>query len=1148
LTDWRGDLVSQVVVLRDVTKRKRADAALAEQRQHLERLVQQRTAELTVVNEQLRQEAAERERAEKRMRRFLNRQIIVNQLTLALGEARSLDRIYHTIYEHVRRLMDASAFIVSSYDGEQGVIRAEYVVTDGTAHDIARFSPIPLEEAGFGTQSRVIRTGEPFYAPNWREVMAKTRTEYTVDGKGTVSEGPPPPDRQEGATNSALFVAMRVEGETIGVIQVQSYRLDAYASEDIDLLSAMANVAAIAVQNARLYVEARRTAQQMQALYETSRALSSYFEEEPLMRTILETVYRTLGCEYVIVSAVDQDAQTIEVLHGIWRGEFDRFIYDGRDVFPEWKRMSRYPLDYSDITADIYRTGRTEVIGAWDERLNREIWEKFGHEKLLRVFMPIKVQDRVIGVVEVGYDKQRKGNIGKREVQVLAAFMDQAAVAIENVRLLEKEREQRELAEALEVAAAAVNSTLDLDQVLDRILEQVTRVVPGDACNVMLVEGYSAARVVRWRGYERLGMEDVIGDLTVSLVDVPNLVKMVRTGEPVVVLDTATASDWVQIQGEDALRSHVGAPIRVGGLTVGFLNVDGGQPGQFSPVDARKLQAFADHAATAIANAYLYAEQRRRVEEASILLEIASAVNSTLELERVLKEVALRAARACQANRCTILLLDGEEQTLHPIMSQFASGEPGPEMWHIFKEASYHRRVEEMPEILQVIRDRRPLFIPDVQRSSIPPQWSGSFDARSVLLVPLVSRERMVGLMALDRPEVGRAFTREQVDLAMTIGAQAATAIENAGLHRELQDYARQLEERVQERTAQLQVQYAQLEAILYSSSDGIIVVDSAGEILQTNPIADAWLMQALSEQDAVYLREAARDLARQVRADSASGNWPETILEFEGLDLELRAAPILGTEEENAAVVVAVHDITHLRELDRIKSLFITNVSHELRTPIATIKLYTMLMRQASPEKLAEYLDTMSQETDRLTRLVENVLQISRIDAGRLEMELQTVSLNELTAAVVENHRALARERGLDLEYRPADPGPVAPVDPTRIMQVLTDLVVNAIQYTPEGGRVTVSTGQVEIDERAWATVAVADTGIGIPERELAHMFERFFRGELPQRMQISGTGLGLAIAKAIVELHGGQMTVDSRVDVGSTFTVRLPLDESTD
>ena len=127
----------------------------------------------------------------------------------------------------------------------------------------------------------------------------------------------------------------------------------------------------------------------MQALYETSHALSSSLEEESLMRAILEAVYSTLGCEHVLISTVDEEAGTIGFLHGIWRGEFD--------VFPKWIQASQYPLDHPDILTDVYRTGRTEIIGAWDERFNREIWDKFGHERFLRIFMPIKMRDRVIG-------------------------------------------------------------------------------------------------------------------------------------------------------------------------------------------------------------------------------------------------------------------------------------------------------------------------------------------------------------------------------------------------------------------------------------------------------------------------------------------------------------------------------------------------------------------------------------------------------------------------------------------------------------------------------------------------------------------------------------------------------------------------------
>ena len=123
-----------------------------------------------------------------------------------------------------------------------------------------------------------------------------------------------------------------------------------------------------------------------------------------------------------------------------------------------------------------------------------------------------------------------------------------------------------------------------------------------------------------------------------------------------------------------------------------------------------------------------------------------------------------------------------------------------------------------------------------------------------------------------------------------------------------------------------------------------------------------------------------------------------------------------------------------------------------------------------------------------------------------------------------------------------------MALVDPERMRQVLNNLVVNAIRYTPEGGRITLSTGKQEADGRTWAVATVTDTGMGIPKEELPHIFERFFRGEKPQVMQISGTGLGLAIAKEIVEMHGGRMTVESKVDVGTTFTTWLPLADDAD
>jgi signal transduction histidine kinase len=268
-------------------------------------------------------------------------------------------------------------------------------------------------------------------------------------------------------------------------------------------------------------------------------------------------------------------------------------------------------------------------------------------------------------------------------------------------------------------------------------------------------------------------------------------------------------------------------------------------------------------------------------------------------------------------------------------------------------------------------------------------------------------------------------------------------------------------------------------------------------------------------------------------------------MLELTGLDLELSAAPISEPVAGEAATVVAIHDVSHLKALDRIKTRFVSNVSHELRTPATTIKLYADLM-QRHPERWEEYATVLAQEANRQARLVEDILEISRIDAGRMEMNPRPTSLDELANIAIVNYRTLAQERGVTLERRPMNPSearPVALVDPERMMQVLNNLVANAIYYTPEGGKVTISTSQERAERRTWATMTVEDTGMGIPEEELSHVFERFFRGEQPQLMQLPGTGLGLAIVKEIIELHGGRVTLESQIGEGTAFTVWLPL-----
>ncbi|RLC64906.1 MAG: hypothetical protein DRI48_07300, partial [Chloroflexi bacterium] len=1055
------------------------------------------------------------------VQRLLEQQIAVNRLALALGEHRDLDGVYHAIYEHVRALMDADAFIVSFYDDERQLIQAEYVMSHGRIMDAAHLPLIPLEEAGHGTQSQVIHTGEPLYVPDWSQVTRTTKTQHRIAEDGTIAEGPPPPEARKDSTNSAVYVPMKVEGETIGVMQVQSRRPDAYNQEDIDLLAALANMAAMAIQNTRLYEESRSRTAHLEALNAIIAAAAAAPDISNLLDIALGHTLIALGLKTGYICLADQCA-----IQGLPPDFEPVTIQTNRDAGLD----SPYPLAIED-----WRRVREEnPLSAL---------APFGGHPAIRASLsvPILVEEGCIGGgMTVASAEPRTWS--SEEIALVEAVGRQLGAAAERLRLFQAEQEQRELAEALEEAASAVSSTLDLDEVLDRILEQVERIVPGDASSVVLIEN-GMARIVRWRGREYPNAAQI--NAPFPLADHPHLMSMAESGKATVISGSSPDSDRKARERWEWPCSHVGAPIQVAGETVGFLIVGYSQPDRFSPTDVERLEALTSHVATAVENARLFQEAQQRVAELEALQRTSLQLTSSLDLPAVLDTIVDSALNLVGASNCHIYLYDdvNESFTLSATL------------WEDGRREAAVKAPRRDGLTVTVARSGCPLVINDTTTHPLytTPE-AQKWNLKAIAGFPLKRAGRVLGVLTVAFM-IPHTFSPEEQRVLGLLADQAATAVENAQLYRQLRDHAEQLEQRVQERTAQLEAQYARLNAILHSASDGIVVTDAQGEIVQTNPVAQTWLTRVLSPEDAVRLRETIRDLARRTVAEPAASSSekerrPEVILELTGLDLELKSAPIVEPRMTRAAAVVGIHDISHLKALERMKSRFVTNVSHELRTPITTIKLYAALMQQTPPqsEKWEQYLNALAQEADHQARLVEDILRISRIDAGRLEMKPRPTPLNELTAAIVTSRQVLAERKGLTLEHRPmtvppGERGPLTLVDPERMMQVLNNLLGNAIHYTPEGGKVIVSTGLEEAEGRTWATVRVSDTGIGIPEDELPHVFERFFRGAEPQSMQIPGTGLGLAIAREIVELHGGRVTLESAINEGTTFTVWLPL-----
>ncbi|HEY4689445.1 MAG TPA: ATP-binding protein [Anaerolineae bacterium] len=231
------------------------------------------------------------------------------------------------------------------------------------------------------------------------------------------------------------------------------------------------------------------------------------------------------------------------------------------------------------------------------------------------------------------------------------------------------------------------------------------------------------------------------------------------------------------------------------------------------------------------------------------------------------------------------------------------------------------------------------------------------------------------------------------------------------------------------------------------------------------------------------------------------------------------------------------------LEALGRVKDEFVSNVSHELRTPLANFKLYLGLLA-LRPEKYDTYVATLERETTRLTNLVEGLLVLSRLDQNRQTLNLTSLDLNALIREYVTDRSSLAESKGLTLVFNPETALPAVQADPNLLGQALSILLTNAFNYTPAGGRVTVSAQARHFDGRQWLGFSLSDTGPGIAPEEQAELFTRFFRGKAGRESGVPGTGLGLAIVKEIVERHHGRVAVESEgvPGKGATFSIWLP------
>ena len=384
--------------------------------------------------------------------------------------------------------------------------------------------------------------------------------------------------------------------------------------------------------------------------------------------------------------------------------------------------------------------------------------------------------------------------------------------------------------------------------------------------------------------------------------------------------------------------------------------------------------------------------------------------------------------------------------------------------------------------------------------------------------------------------------------------------VKNAIRHKKVEDenkrYKEELVELVKERTEQLAEEKELLAVTLSSMGDAVVAVDAENRITLFNKAAEQLTGWRFEEVQGKPVDEIIRIVNEQTKQPAnspidkvlesreiESGTGHDALIARIGRECPIAAtaAPIRKNDGTMTGIVMVLRDVSQQREIDRMKSDFISSVSHELRTPLTSIKAYaeTMLYdRDMTEETRREFLQIIDEESNRLTNLINEILDISQMESGTIEIVRKPINITSVAKRATGSLEHLAGKKKVRLQTDIAEHLPELIGDENKIYSMITNLVNNAIKFTPENGTVTVS-AQLCNNE---LSIKVADTGMGIPKDELSKIFGRFYRVHRPGK-QIQGTGLGLAIVKEIVIRHDGRIDVESEVDKGSIFTVYLPV-----
>ncbi len=987
-----------------------------------------------------------------------------------------------------------------------------------------------------------------------------------------------PPD--DGGDGQGLSMPIALRGTIIGDLMAELPENQELSDEQRQLVGQVLERVALALENARLFEQTQLSLSETNRLYRASQSVAAADTVQELVDSVIALAIsdRVDRMTFFLLDDPDEPPgnRWVEAL-GKWLRDPD----DPMSEIPTRLQTGRPPLEaIESVPADGL------VINDFDTA-DLDAEARVGLEQLgarsVAIF-PLIVGRRTIGWVSIHNTRQKQA-FGEADIRFYRTVADQSATALEGLRLFEQTQVRARRLQATNDVSRAASSILNPDILLPLIVDRVSEAFDYYHVQIFLIDelgewavlrastGEVGQELLRRRHKLAVGSQSVLGQVT-------------DHGEPVIARDTDT--DPIHRRNEllPNTRAEMAIPLKTGDRVIGALDVQSTQVNAFDPEAQVILQSLADEVSVTLENAQLFQEIQDRVAELTTVNLVSQAVSRAQTLDDLYDVVAVQMMRTFGAQYGFLGVVHGNALEL-PIFLEGGERQPSPPPQSITTGLASH-----------VIRTKQVLTLNEnlkEEAERLGARIIGTLP-KSLLAVPMLLGDEAIGAISIQDADQEGTYTDAHVRQLTTLAAYIAVKIRNAELLEEAQRRAGELGflfnvTRAAVATSDLDESLTNVVGILcdeiaHAETSIIYLTDATGEYLEPHAavgydedIADrenrvAWgegLVGIVAARGTPLIVGDARDESVGPDGDGRppaavlvplrSGEAVIGVLTIESTRPDAFGQGELRLLETASGTLTAIiqnarllEEITQaheqLQELDKLKTQFLANMSHELRTPLNSIIGFSRVMLKGIDGELndlqSQDLTTIYQSGQHLLGLINDILDLSKIQAKMMEIQPEYLSLEETIDGVMASGRGLVKDRPITLYKEVEADLPEVYGDPIRLRQVLLNLVSNATKFTREGS-ITIRAARRDHDpqtgEPPRVQIDVVDTGIGIPEDKLDAIFEAFQQVDGSTTRQYGGTGLGLPISRNFIELHGGRMWVESTEGVGSTFSFTVPL-----